>query len=97
MEFVPVRENTADDASRGLNAKWESSNSCWFQGPSLLWPNQDESVELATDDPESKKETKSFTAVVQQEDIIRYLEKRMSNWSKFKRIIVYNIQNVKTY
>ena len=66
----------------------------WFQGPSFLsqeekhWPNQDESVELAADDPELKKETKSFAvAVVQQEDIIVYLEERICNWSKFKRII----------
>ena len=65
----------------------------WFQGPSFLsqeekhWPNQDESVELAADDPELKKETKSFAAaVVQQEDVLGYLDERISNWSKFKRI-----------
>ena len=40
------------------------------------WPNQDESVELATNDPELKKVTKSFIAVVQQEDIIGYLEEK---------------------
>ena len=77
-----------------LNAGWESSNSRWFQGSSFWrqeekhWPNQDESIELATDNPELKKETKSFAAVIQQEDIIGYLEERISNWSKFKRIIV---------
>ena len=27
---IPTRENPADDASRGLNAEWESSNSRWF-------------------------------------------------------------------
>ena len=43
---------------------------------------------MAADDPELKKETKSFaTTVVQQEDVIGYLEERISNWSKFKRII----------
>ena len=51
------------------------------------WPNQDESVEFATDDPELRKETKSFATVVKKEDIIGYLEERISNWSKFKRII----------
>ena len=92
--YIPTRENPADDASRGLNAEWESSNSRWFQGLSFLWqeekhwPNQDESVELAADDPELKRETKSLAAaVVQQEDVIEYLEERISNWSKFKRII----------
>ena len=66
----------------------------WFQGASFLsqeekhWPNQDESVELGVDDPELKKETKSFAAaVVQQEDVLGYLDERISNWSKFKRII----------
>ena len=34
--YIPARENPADDASRGLNAEWESSNSRWSQGPSLL-------------------------------------------------------------
>ena len=73
-----------------LNAEWESSSSRCFQGPSFLWkekkhwPNQDESVELAADYPELKTETKSF---VQQEDIIGYLEERITNWSNFKRII----------
>ena len=68
--YIPTRENPADDASRDLNADRESSNSCCFQGPSFVWqeekhwPNQDESVGLATDDPELKKETKSFAAAV---------------------------------
>ena len=43
---------------------------------------------MAADDPELKRETKSFAAaIVQQEDVIEYLEERISNWSKFKRII----------
>ena len=28
---IPTRENPADDASKGLNAEWENSNSRWFQ------------------------------------------------------------------
>ena len=78
QSYIPTKENPGDDASRGLNANWGSSNSLWFQGPSFLWqedkywPNQDESV--AADDPELKRETKSFVAVVQQKDIIRYLD-----------------------
>ena len=43
---------------------------------------------MAADDPELKRETKSFAvAVVQKEDVIEYLEERISNWSKFKRIV----------
>ena len=26
--YIPTRENSADDASMGLNAEWESSDSC---------------------------------------------------------------------
>ena len=46
-DYIPTRENPADDASRCLNAEWESSDSRWFQGLSFLWqegkhwPNQD--------------------------------------------------------
>ena len=95
--YIPTKKNPAEDASRGFNAEWESSNSRWFQGPSFLWqeeeqwPNQDESVKLATDDPELKKETKSFATVVQQEYVIGYLEERTSNWSNFKRIITLSL------
>ena len=43
---------------------------------------------MAADDPELKRKTKSFAAaVVQQEDVIGYLEERIPIWSKFKRII----------
>ena len=36
---IPTKKNPADDEnpSMSLNAEWESSNSCWFQGPSFLW------------------------------------------------------------
>ena len=43
---------------------------------------------MAADDSELKRKTKSFAvAVVQQEDVIGYLEERIPIWSKFKRII----------
>ena len=35
-DYIPTRENPADDASRCLNAEWESSDSRWFQGLSFL-------------------------------------------------------------
>ena len=69
--YIPTRKSPTDDASRGLNAEWENSNCRWFQGRSFLWQeekhwiNQDESVELATGDPELKNKTKSFAVVVQ--------------------------------
>ena len=45
--YIPIRQNPADGALRGLSVEWASSNSRWFQGPSFLWqekkhlPNQD--------------------------------------------------------
>ena len=43
---------------------------------------------MPADDSELKRKTKSFAAaVVQQEDVIGYLEERIPIWSKFKRII----------
>ena len=32
-QYVPTRENPADDVSRSLNAERVDSGSCWFQGP----------------------------------------------------------------
>ena len=38
--YVPTRENPADVASRGFSAARVYSWSCWFQGPSFLWQNE---------------------------------------------------------
>ena len=35
-QYIPTRENPADDASRGLNAERVDSGSRWFQGPLFL-------------------------------------------------------------
>ena len=70
-QYVPTRENPADDASRGLNAERVHSRSRWFQGPLLLWHNEKDwpvtdivDVEVHVDDPELKKEAKSYAAVI---------------------------------
>ena len=53
--YVPMKWNPADDASRGLNAKKESSDSRWFNGPSFLWqdmeywPDQEDIIQVAED------------------------------------------------
>ena len=79
-QYVPTRENPADDASRGLNAERVDSESRWFQGPPFLWHNEKDwpvkdsvDVEVHVDDPELKKEAKSCAAVI-HEDIIGYIE-----------------------
>ena len=92
-QYVPTRENPADDASRCLNAERVDSGSRWFQGPLFLWPNEKDwpvknsvDVEVHVDDPELKKEAKSYAAVT-HEDITGYIEGRISSWHRLKRII----------
>ena len=94
LQYVPTIENPADYASRGLNAERVDSGSRWFQGPLFLlrnekdWPVKDSvDIEVHVGDPELKKEAKSYAAVI-HEDIIGYIEGRMSSWHRLKRIIV---------
>ena len=91
--YVPTRENPADFASRGLNVAKVHSGSCWFEGPSFLWQNENSwpaakgvEMEVLTDDPELRREAKSYAAIV-HEDIIEGLEERISSWLRLKRII----------
>ena len=90
--YVPTKENTADDVSRGLNATRENSSSRWFQGPRFLW--QEDKIwekqtvyeELSEDDPEIKKDIK-VCAIIKNKNIIDHLSEKVSSWSKMKRII----------
>ena len=56
--YVSSKENPADDASRGLDPRKETSNSSWFHGPSFLWqveslwPSKDCSIGSLKDDVE---------------------------------------------
>ena len=67
--YVPTRENPADGASKGLIAARAHPGSYWFQGPPFLWQNESNwpgiegvEVELLTDDPGLRRETKSYAA-----------------------------------
>ena len=90
--YVPTKWNPADDASRGLNAEKESSDSRWFNGPSFLWqdteywPDQEDIIQVAEHDPELKKEVKTCAAVVQK-NFVQQLEERISCWSKMKGVV----------
>ena len=83
--YVPTRENPGDGASRGLNVGRVHSGSCWFQGPPFLWQNENNwpgvkgvEVEVLTDYPKLRRETKSYAAFV-HEDIVAGLEERISS------------------
>ena len=89
--YVPTKENPAADASIGLNAARENSNSRWFQRPRFLW-QEDKIWEKQTvdedlsDNPEIKKDIKVCT-VIKDKGIIAHLSEKVSSWSKMKRII----------
>ena len=91
--YVRTIENPADFASRGLNVARVQSGSCWFEGPPFLWQNENSwlavkgvEMEVLTDDPELRREAKSYAAIV-HEDIIEGSEERISSWLRLKRII----------
>ena len=89
--FVSSKENPADDASRGLDARKKASDSRLFNGPSLLWEaeafwsNEDHSVDPTDNDVEVKSEGR--TNIVQiSSDVFPNVE---TSWSKVRRIVGY--------
>ena len=89
---MKCRDNPADDASRGLDPRMETSSSRWFTGPSFLWqreelwPNYNVVSCVGDDDPEIKRDVK-VNAVQLVNDVLENVKKRVSNWCKLKRII----------
>ena len=92
-KYVKGRDNPADDASRGLDPRKETSSSRWFAGPTFLcqreelWPSYNVVTCVEDDDPEIKGEVK-VNAVQLVNDVLENVGKRVSNWCKLKRIIV---------
>ena len=90
--YVKGKDNPADDASRGLDPRKETSSSRWFTGPAFLWqreevwPSCSEATCVGDDDPEIKRDVK-VNAVQLVNDVLENVEKRVSNWGKLKRII----------
>ena len=86
------KDNPADDASRGLDPRKETSSSRWFTEPAFLWqreelwPSYSEVTCVGDDDPEIKRDIK-VNAVQLVNDVLENVEKRVSNWCKLKRII----------
>ena len=62
--YVDSRNNSADDASVRLNCCVINKSHCWFRGPEFLWqaeecwPQNCQSIELASEDPEVKVSTR---------------------------------------
>ncbi|XP_078355246.1 uncharacterized protein LOC144639838 [Oculina patagonica] len=70
-KYVETKENPADDASHGLDAKALSEQQRWLRGPKFLWqpekdwPEQRPSLgEISIEDPEVKKRVNACVTTV---------------------------------
>ena len=91
-KYEKGRDNAADDASRGLDPRKETSSSRRFAGPAFLWqreelwPSYNVVSCVGDDDPEIKRDVK-VNAVQLVNDVLENVKKRVSNWCKLKSII----------
>ena len=91
--YVPSKENPADDTTRGLKLTSSDKDKRWINGPDFLykprsnWPKQPKSFTIDQDDKELKK-IKCNSTLVKSRDIITILEERISTWLKMKRVVV---------
>ena len=95
--YVNTEANPADDASRGLVVDSLIKKNRWIRGPDYLWeqasrwPAQPSTVrEIPDDDPEIKKETRTFSAVSDAgENSMNKLLEKFSSWSRLKKIVAW--------
>ena len=62
----------------------------WYEGPKFLWEPESSrkrhhTVEIDTDDPETKKEV-FVNRIEVKSDILETLETRFSSWNKMRRV-----------
>ena len=99
-KYVETSSNPADDASRGLSAEELIRNKRWINGPAFLWEKEDQwpkqpdvSKEVKEDDPEVKKEKKTFSAVSTAEtDPLDRMMQSCSSWYKLKKLIAWMLR-----
>ena len=92
--YVSSKENPTDNASRGLDPRKKTTDSCWFHGPSFLrevealWQNKDCSIGSLKDDVELKREAKRNTIQIVH-GMLANTERQVSSWTKLKHIVRY--------
>ena len=93
--YIDSKSNPADEASRGVTADVFVRNGRWLKGPVFLltteseWADHvQESAELTENDPEIKKEPKSFAVSVSEvyASVVRIV-KRFSSWMNLLKFI----------
>ena len=95
--YVDTDSNPADDASRGLSAEDIIHQSRWINGPPFLWEAEDRwpkrpeiSVEIKEDDPEVKRERKTFSvASTVEADFLNRVVQSCSSWYKLKKLMAW--------
>ena len=95
--YVNTKANPADEASRGLAVDSLIKKNRWIRGPDFLWeqesrwPAQPTTVqEVPDDDPEIKRETRTFSAVSDAEaSSMNKLLEKFSSWSRLKKIVAW--------
>ena len=96
-KYVATGSNPADDASRGLSAEEFIRNERWMNGPAFLWEKEDQwpkqpdlSREVKEDDPEIKKERKSFAAASNVgSDLLDQMVQSCSSWYRLKKMMAW--------
>ena len=93
--YIDSKSNPADEASRGVTADVFVRNGRWLKGPVFLLTTETEWVdhvqeraELTENDPEIKKEPKSFAVSVSEvyASVVRIV-KRFSSWMNLLKFI----------
>ena len=92
--YIPTKENTADNCSRGLNMKQNNNVKRWFHGPAflwkpeILWHNKGGQYSINEDDAEVKM-TINVNATQIKNYVLSMLELRISSRKKMKRMMGY--------
>ncbi|XP_077997424.1 uncharacterized protein LOC144450652 [Glandiceps talaboti] len=94
--YVNSKDNPADDASRGLNAKTMLERRRWCEGPEFLWKSEGNwpsmpvyCPSMLDDNSEVKKETKSCAAVVKGENPVDRLLHFYSDWFRLRKAVAW--------
>ena len=99
--YVDTERNPADDASRGLDVANTKKVQRWYNGPAFLWQSEeswssekDSYPSLDESDPEIKQEVKVNVTRTCSNSVLAWLEERISDWTRMKRIIGIVLQYV---
>jgi len=91
--YVHTKENPADDASCGLDAKALNKQQCWLKGPKFLWepekdwPAQPSSFgKISNKDPEVKKQVNAYVTTITDPSPTSTLTKLLQHFSDWYRL-----------